>query len=71
MEGYVSVADLKSRLRHTMEVSLAKSKSFETWSKSLSEKHYNRAIAVYTIANEVLGIDLLEDADEDLLELLK
>lgn len=70
MEGYVAVADLKARLLRTMEVSLRKSKSFASWSKSLSEKHYNRAMVVYTITNEILGIDLLEDADEDLLELL-
>ena len=70
MDGYVSVEELKNRLLAMMEINLVKSKRFSTWAKQLSVIHYDRAVAVHTIANELLGIDLLDGADENMLKLL-
>ena len=70
MDGYVSVEELKNRLLAMMEINLVKSKRFSTWPKQLSVIHYDRAVAVHTIANELLGIDLLDGADENMLKLL-
>lgn len=71
MNGYVSIDELVYRFRYAMEKNLLRSKRLEkTVAKSLSENYRNRAIEIYMVSNEILGIDILEGADENLLKLL-
>ena len=60
-------AKLKRLLRAAMKENLEKSKRT---TNEVSRTYYDRAVSIYTLSSEILGIELSEGPNDELLKLL-
>lgn len=66
-DGYVSGMELKRFLRAAMKENLEKGKRAKN---EVSRTYYDRAMTIYTLSSEILGIELFEGSEDELLKLL-